>query len=101
MSSQPALTSVAGLLVGHFTDRAAATGWTVVLGPAEGMRAAPYVRGRATGTRELDALSPGHLVPAIHALLLTGGSAYGLGAAGGGMRWLAERGGGVSGGARV
>jgi L-aminopeptidase/D-esterase-like protein len=92
MSSRPTLTSVAGLLVGHFTDRAAATGCTVVLGPPEGMRAAAYVRGRATGTRELDALSPGHLVPAIHALLLTGGSAYGLGAADGVMRWLAQRG---------
>lgn len=92
MSSAPALTSVSGLLVGHFTDTAAATGCTVVLGPAAGMRAAAYVRGRATGTRELDALSPGHLVPAIHAILLTGGSAYGLGAADGVMRWLAARG---------
>lgn len=60
------------------------------------MRAAAYVRGRATGTRELDALSPAHLVPAIHALLLTGGSAYGLGAADGVMRWLAQRGQGFS-----
>jgi len=101
MSSQPALTSVDGLLVGHFTDRAAATGCTVVLGPPEGMRAAAYVRGRATGTRELDALSPGHLVPAIHGLLLTGGSAYGLGAADGVMRWLAERGRGFPVGAGV
>jgi L-aminopeptidase/D-esterase-like protein len=56
------------------------------------MRAAAYVRGRATGTRELDALNPAHLVPVIHALLLTGGSAYGLGAADGVMRWLAQRG---------
>jgi L-aminopeptidase/D-esterase-like protein len=88
----PALTSVPGLLVGHYTDAAAATGCTVILGPADGMRAAAYVRGRATGTRELDALSPGHLVPAIHAVLLTGGSAYGLGAADGVMRWLADRG---------
>lgn len=55
------------------------------------MRAAGYVRGRATGTREFDVLSPSHLVPAIHALLLTGGSAYGLGAADGVMRWLRER----------
>jgi L-aminopeptidase/D-esterase-like protein len=60
------------------------------------MRAAAYVRGRATGTRELDALSPAHLVPVIHALLLTGGSAYGLGAADGVMRWLAQRGRGFS-----
>lgn len=48
--------------------------------------------GRATGTREFDALSPRHIVPRIHALLLTGGSAYGLGAADGVMRWLRERG---------
>ncbi len=60
------------------------------------MRAAAHVRGRATGTRELDALSPRHLVPAIHAILLTGGSAFGLGAADGVMRWLAERGRGFS-----
>jgi len=101
MSSAPALTNVPGLLVGHVTDPAGATGCTVVLGPAEGMRAAAYVRGRATGTRELDALSPGHLVPAIHALLLTGGSAYGLGAADGVMRWLAARGRGFPVGAGV
>jgi L-aminopeptidase/D-esterase-like protein len=55
------------------------------------MRAAACVRGRATGTRELDVLSPRHLVPAVHALLLTGGSAFGLGAADGVMRWLRER----------
>jgi L-aminopeptidase/D-esterase-like protein len=91
-SPRPSLTSISGLLVGHFTDTAAATGCTVVLGPASGMRAAAYIRGRATGTREMDALSPGHLVPAIHAILLTGGSAFGLGAADGVMRWLAERG---------
>jgi len=64
----------------------------VVLGPADGMRAGACVRGRATGTREFDVLSPRHLVPAIHAILLTGGSAYGLGAADGVMRWLRERG---------
>jgi L-aminopeptidase/D-esterase-like protein len=88
----PALTGVRGLTVGHATDREAGTGCTVVLGPPEGMAAAAAVRGRATGTRELDALSPRHLVPGIHAILLTGGSAFGLGAADGVMRWLAERG---------
>jgi L-aminopeptidase/D-esterase-like protein len=87
-----ALTDVDGLLVGHATDREAATGCTVILGPPEGMAAAASVRGRATGTREFDALSPRHLVPGIHAILLTGGSAFGLGAADGVMRWLAERG---------
>ncbi len=86
------LTKVDGLLVGHATDREAATGCTVVLGPPDGMRAAGHVRGRATGTRELDALSSRHLVPRIDAVLLAGGSAFGLGAADGVMRWLAERG---------
>ena len=91
-SPRQSLTSIPGLLVGHFTDPQAATGCTVILAPDGGMRAAAYVRGRATGTRELDALSPAHLVPVIHALLLTGGSAYGLGAADGVMRWLGQRG---------
>ena len=86
------LDAVPGLAVGHWTDRDAGTGCTVVLGPAGGMRASGHVRGRATGTREFDVLSPRHLVPAIHAILLTGGSAYGLGAADGVMRWLRERG---------
>lgn len=95
-STRQALTGVPGLLVGHFTEAQAATGCTVVLAPPGGMRAAAYVRGRATGTRELDALSPSHLVPVVHALLLTGGSAYGLGAADGVMRWLAQRGRGFS-----
>ena len=85
------IAEVPGLSVGHTTDADAGTGCTVVLGPGEGMRAAAYVRGRATGTRELDALSPQHLVPVIHAILLTGGSAFGLGAADGVMRWLAAR----------
>lgn len=91
MTATPALTDVGGLAVGHATDRAAATGCTVVLAPQGGMRGAVHVRGRATGTRELDALSPRHLVPRIDAILLTGGSAFGLGAADGVMRWLAER----------
>ncbi len=59
------------------------------------MRAACAVRGRATGTRELDALNPRHVVDRIDAVLLTGGSAYGLGAADGVMRWLKERGRGL------
>jgi L-aminopeptidase/D-esterase-like protein len=87
----PALTAIAGLTVGHWTDPAGATGCTVVLGPPEGMRGAVAVRGRATGTRELDALDPRHLV-GRPALLLTGGGAFGLGAANRVMRWLRERG---------
>jgi len=86
------ITDVEGILVGHTTRGEACTGCTVVLGPQEGMRGAVHVRGRATGTREFDTLSPRHLVPVVHAILLTGGSAFGLGAADGVMRWLAERG---------
>lgn len=97
----PSLSAVPGLLAGHWTDRGAGTGCTVVLGPPDGMRAAGHIGGRATGTREFDVLSPRHLVPAIHAILLTGGSAYGLGAADGVMRWLRERGRGFPVGAGV
>src|SRR5437763_3496572 len=86
------LAAVRGLTVGHWTDLGTATGCTVVLAPEGGMRAACALRGRATGTRELDALDPRHLVGHIDAVLLTGGSAYGLGAADGVMRWLKERG---------
>ena len=88
----PTLSAVAGITVGHWTHASGATGCTVVLGPPGGMRAAVAVRGRATGTRELDALHPGHLVPRIDAMLLTGGSAYGLGAADGVMTWLRAKG---------
>src|SRR6059036_544194 len=95
-SSAPAsLTAVRGISVGHWTDLERATGCSVVLGPERGMRAACAVRGRATGTRELDALHPRHVVDRIDAVLLTGGSAFGLGAADGVMRWLKERGRGL------
>src|SRR3989475_9250616 len=100
VSSPPAgLTAVRGVSVGHWTDLERATGCSVVLGPDGGMRAACAVRGRATGTRELDALNPRHLVDRIDAILLTGGAAYRPGAAGGGMRWPQKRGRGPPGGA--
>lgn len=83
------LTTVPGLAVGHATDRGGGTGCTVILGP---FRAAADVRGLATGTRELDALSPRHLVPRVDAILFTGGSAFGLAAASGVVDWLEERG---------
>jgi L-aminopeptidase/D-esterase-like protein len=93
MHSVPAnLAAVPGITVGQWTDRARATGCTVVLAPPGGMRAACAVRGRATGTRELDALHPRHVVGRVDAILLTGGSAFGLGAADGVMRWLREQG---------
>lgn len=87
----PRLTDVTGILVGHATDSRVGTGCTVILAPEDGMRGAVFVRGRATGTRELDVLSPRHLAAKVNAILLTGGSAYGLGAADGVMRWLQER----------
>ncbi len=85
------ITAVPGLKVGHWTNLDAATGCTVVLCP-EGAVASVDVRGGAPGTRETDLLRPGNLVERVHAVLLTGGSAYGLDAATGVMRWLEERG---------
>ncbi|MGE5135055.1 MAG: P1 family peptidase [Gemmatimonadota bacterium] len=81
----------AGVTIGHWTDPAARTGCTVVLAP-DGATAAVDVRGAAPGTRETDALRPGTLVDRAHAVLLAGGSAFGLDAAGGVMRYLEERG---------
>ena len=82
-------TVVPGLRIGHATDAVARTGCTVFLGP---FRAAGHVCGHATGSRELDVLSSLHLVPHVDALLLTGGSAFGLSAADGVIAWLEERG---------
>ena len=88
----PGLAAVPGIVVGHWTHATGATGCTVILAPPGGMRAAARMRGRATGTRELDALDPRHVVGRVDAIVLSGGSAYGLGAADGVMRWLRERG---------
>jgi len=85
------LTVVPGIRVGHGTDETGCTGCTVILCP-EGTVGGVDVRGSAAGTRELDALSPMHLVPHVHAVLLAGGSAFGLDAAGGVMQYLEERG---------
>ncbi len=85
------LTAISGSLVGHGTDEAGCTGCTVILCP-EGTVGGVDIRGSAAGTREMDALSPMHLVPHVHAILLAGGSAFGLDAAGGVMRYLEERG---------
>jgi L-aminopeptidase/D-esterase-like protein len=81
-----------GLAVGHATDDQGATGLTVVRGVDGAFHAGAAVLGRATGTRELLSISPEHLVDRIDAILLTGGSAYGLDAAAGVMRWMEERG---------
>ncbi len=85
------LTAIPGIRVGHATDAKGCTGCTVVLCP-EGTVGGADVRGSAAGTRELDALSPLHLVPHVHGVLLAGGSAFGLDAAGGVMQYLEERG---------
>jgi L-aminopeptidase/D-esterase-like protein len=90
--TNPTLTAVPGILVGHAQDDNAKTGCTVVLGP---FRAAVDVRGLAAGTRQFGALSPNHLAPQVDGLLLTGGSAFGLAAADGVMSWLEERGRGL------
>ena len=84
------LTAIEGIKVGHATDATAQTGCTVILCPA-GATAGVDVRGAAPGTRETDALRPGRLVQKAHAVLLTGGSAFGLDAAGGVVQYLEEQ----------
>jgi L-aminopeptidase/D-esterase-like protein len=90
-----------GLAVGHATDAAGATGCTVIRGADGPVRCAVHVVGRATGTRELALLAPGHLVGRVDAIFLAGGSAYGLDATAGVMRWMEERGRGFDVGAGV
>lgn len=83
------ITAIAGIEVGHAQVPGGGSGCTVILGP---FRAAVEVTGMATGTRELGTLAPEHLVPQADAIVLSGGSAFGLAAAHGVMAWLAERG---------
>ncbi|MET7275304.1 P1 family peptidase [Streptomyces flaveolus] len=92
-----AVTDVAGVRVGHATRIGDGwlTGTTVVLAPEGGAVAAVDVRGGGPGTKETDALDPRNLVQRVEAVVLTGGSAYGLDAASGVMAWLEERGRGV------
>ena len=85
------ITDVPGIEVGHFTETRRPTGCTVIVTRA-GATAAVDVRGAAPGTRETDLLDPSNLVEKIHAILLSGGSAYGLDAATGVMRYLEEHG---------
>ncbi|MBI2972547.1 MAG: P1 family peptidase [Armatimonadetes bacterium] len=87
----PQITDVHGITVGHATDLGAATGCTVIV-CEQGAVAGVDVRGSAPGTRETDLLRPMNLVERVHAVLLTGGSAFGLAAADGVMRFLEERG---------
>ncbi len=86
-----AITDVAGIEVGHFSDARRPTGCTVVIA-REGAIGGVDVRGAAPGTRETDLLAPTNLVDRVHAILLAGGSAFGLDAATGVMRWLEEQG---------
>ncbi|MEO6295212.1 MAG: P1 family peptidase [Candidatus Limnocylindria bacterium] len=86
------LRDVPGIRVGHWTDAERATGCTVVLASDDGTVAGGEVRGSAPGTRETDLLQPTALVERINAICLAGGSAFGLAAADGVMRRLAERG---------
>lgn len=91
---------VPGMRVGHWTDAARATGCTVLLPAEPGAVAGVDVRGSAPGTRETDLLAPTALVERVNAVCLAGGSAFGLAAADGVMRRLAERGIGFPTGAR-
>lgn len=101
VACEGSLTDVPGLLVGQVGDRRGWTGCTVVLAP-DGAVAGADVRGAAPGTRETDLLRPGRLVERVHAVVLTGGSAFGLDAARGVVEWLEERGVGFAAGvARV
>jgi L-aminopeptidase/D-esterase-like protein len=91
MTTTGSIADVRGIRVGHATRLEAATGCTVVL-PPPGTIGSGEVRGGAPGTRETDLLRPGMLVEEVDAVLLTGGSAFGLAAAQGVVRWLEEHG---------
>ncbi|MDR0841115.1 MAG: P1 family peptidase [Christensenellaceae bacterium] len=91
------LTEIQGLLVGHYTDDAAQTGCTAILCPG-GAVAGVDVRGSAPGTRETDLLRGYNVVERVHAILLSGGSAYGLDSASGAMQYLEETGSGFDAG---
>lgn len=85
----PSLTSVPGFNVGHYTDPVHMTGCTVVVCPPE-TRASCEIRGNSPGSRETALLAPEKSMQEVHAILLTGGSAFGLSAADGVMQWLSE-----------
>lgn len=89
-STNQTLTAIDGIQVGHVTDLKARTGCTVILCPT-GATAGVDVRGAAPGTRETESIRPGRLIQKVHAVLLTGGSAFGLDAASGVVQYLEER----------
>lgn len=88
--SEP-LAPPAGFRIGHFTDEVGRTGCTVVI-PPEGVRGGVDVRGGGPGTRETDVVGPFAGTDRVSAVVFSGGSAYGLAAADGAMRWLEEQG---------
>ena len=89
--SSKGLTEVEGLRVGHFTLAERPTGCTVVLVDGEGVPGGVSQRGAAPGTRETDLLDPLNLVDKVNAIVLSGGSAFGLDASQGVVRYLEER----------
>ncbi len=94
------LTDIAGIRVGHASDYEALTGCTVIL-CEKGAVAGVDIRGGATGTEEMDVMSPFHIAPQVHAVVLAGGSAFGLEAASGVRRFLEQKGIGFQTGAAV
>ena len=94
------ITDVDGIRVGHYTDATGVTGCTVVLFPS-GTRASCAVIGAAPDSRQTELLRPENVVDEVHAIVLTGGSAYGLGCADGVVSWLADRGIGFAAGGTV
>lgn len=89
--NNPTITAIPGIAAGHWTDLDAATGCTVIR-CGDGAVGGVAVRGGAPGTRETDLLDPIRRVDRVHAILLSGGSAFGLNAAAGVQQWLEERG---------
>ena len=87
----PTITAVPGIEAGHYTDRANATGCTVIL-CRQGAVGGVDVRGGSPGTRETDLLQPARRMDQLFAVALSGGSAYGLDAASGVMAWLEQQG---------
>ena len=85
------ISAVPGIRVGHWTHESGTTGTTVITGPAEGMTASGLVLGGGPASREYALLDPARMMSRIDALLLTGGSAFGLAAADGVMDWLLEQ----------